>query len=205
MNPKLIPNVLRLLKGGTSSPTVENPYNSAACCQNLRAYLQTLCSFPYSGHLLVGEAPGHKGCALTGIPFTSQRVLSSSDHPFIEELQPLLSVSGSVTEATATIVWDYLRDCTVVPAMWNVFPFHPHKAGTPRSNRTPTTSEVHSGQPYLKLVFDILSPHKVICVGGTSAKTLAQLFPNLHTVSVRHPSFGGKAEFIAGIEAAGIM
>jgi uracil-DNA glycosylase len=74
MNPSAIPTLLKQL----ASTTVANPYSSPACLINISIYLNALCALPFSGHLLLGEAPGHKGCALTGIPFTSQRVLTSS-------------------------------------------------------------------------------------------------------------------------------
>jgi len=34
--------------------------------------------------LLLGEAPGYKGCRLTGVPFTSEKILSN--HLFFKEL-----------------------------------------------------------------------------------------------------------------------
>ncbi|MEM6654680.1 MAG: uracil-DNA glycosylase [Planctomycetota bacterium] len=205
MKPALIPSLLEQLKRVASTDSLRNPYDASECLQNLRVYLETLCSYPYSGHLLIGEAPGHKGCALTGIPFTSQRVLSSSTHPFIIELQPSLSVSGNVTEASATVVWDYLSDCSAVPAMWNVFPFHPHKPGNLQSNRTPKTTEVHTGRRYVELILDILRPTSVIAVGRTSATAMGHLFPDLGMETVGHPSFGGKADFLAGVGSAGIV
>lgn len=205
MKQTLIPKLLAQLERVASTPTVRNPYKSSECSQNLAAYLNTLCSYPYSGHLLIGEAPGHKGCALTGIPFTSQRILSSGGHPFIEAIQSSLSVSGDAAEGTATIVWNYLKECTALPAMWNVFPFHPHETENLQSNRTPKTSEVDTGKRHVQLVLDILSPQTVIAVGGTSAKTLRRLFPNLEFEIVRHPSRGGKADFVDGVKGAGIV
>ena len=131
--------------------------------------------------------------------------LSSSGHTFINTLKSSISISGNATEATATIVWDYVNKCTVVPAMWNVFPSHPHDKDNPQSNRTPKKSEVDTGKQYVQLILDILSPTMVIAVGGTSAKTLRRLFPNLTFGTVRHPSRGGKADFLVGLEAAGIV
>ena len=115
-------------------------------------------------------------------------MLAASSHPFIAQLRPSLVVPGTMAEATATIVWDYLERCAVVPAMWNVFPFHPHKAGNQRSNRPPTRAEVDLGKPFLQLVLDILSPHTVVAVGNVAAGTLARLFPAMTFVTVRHPS-----------------
>src|SRR5438105_1001322 len=105
MNPKCIKKLLHDLAAVRSSATVSNPYSSPERLRNLEAYLGALCSWPYSGHLLVGEAPGHKGCAVTGIPFTSQYVLTSSPHSFIRHLRPSITASGSQSEATASIVW----------------------------------------------------------------------------------------------------
>jgi len=205
MKPELIPLLLKQLKSVGKSGDVENPYHSVGCRKNLKAYLNSLCKNSYSGHLLVGEAPGYKGCAITGIPFTSQRVLLESSHPFLERLRPSLSVQSLVTESTATIVWDYLDECTSVPAMWNVFPFHPHKSGNLSSNRKPTKQEVRSGHPFLQLVLDILSPHTILSVGNISKNTMGELFPAIQITTVRHPSFGGKSDFIDGIRSAGIL
>jgi hypothetical protein len=54
------------------------------------------------------------------------------------------------------------------------------------------------------LVLRILCPHTVVAVGRTAAAVLTYSFPSLNFVGVRHPSFGGKTEFISGIKAAGI-
>lgn len=204
MNPSLIPNFLRQLKRVQSSSSVRNPYDSKQCVRNLRAYLELLCASSYSGHLLIGEAPGYKGCALTGIPFTSQRVLASRSHPFLDTLRPSLSITGDVSEATATIVWDYLADCQAVPAMWNIFPFHPHAPGNLQSNRRPTSAEVHGSKRFIQRVFDILTPETVIAVGNTSAAALNQMFPDLDFKSIRHPSFGGKSDFVKGMRQVGV-
>jgi uracil-DNA glycosylase len=204
MKPKLIPRLLTELKSVLATPMVGNPYASVDCSINLTAYLRLLCTLPYSGRLLVGEAPGHRGCALTGIPFTSPRVLSSSKHPFVSELRELLRVGSSVTEATATIVWDHLETCRTVPAFWNVFPFHPHKTGKPHSNRPPTAAEVDSGRKFLALILEILRPDTIVAVGATAERSFARLFPRIEISKVRHPSFGGKPDFIAGITAIGI-
>jgi hypothetical protein len=170
----------------------------------LVAYLQALCDLPYSGHLLVGEAPGHRGCALTGVPFTSQRILTVSEHPFIVGIRPSLDVTGDVTESTATMVWSHFAERPAVPAFWNVFPFHPHTVDDQKSNRKPTRAETEAGRPFLELILEILTPHTIIAVGNTAATTIGRVFPELELVIVPHPSYGNKAAFVAGLTAAGL-
>ena len=201
---RLVNRLIWQLSAVASTPTMANPYLVPDQTQNLRAYLLGLIAHPFSGHLLVGEAPGHRGCALTGIPFTSQRVLATSSHPFLEEIRSSLAVKGNTSEATASIVWNHLESCDAVPAFWNVLPFHPHNTTDVKSNRAPSKSEVALGQPFLDLILDILSPTAIVAVGKTAQRAIDRLFPNVQAVAVRHPSHGGKADFISGITAAGV-
>ena len=205
MNPARIPILLQQLEHAAPSPTVYNPYRSSPCRRNLTAYLEALCAYPYSGHLLVGEAPGYRGCALTGIPFSSERILATHAHPFIVTLRPSLTVAGQSAEASATIVWHYLGRCAKLPAFWNVFPFHPHRRGKPQSNRAPTAAERRNGNSFVQLVLEILAPHTVIAVGRTAARALDSQFPDRKYIPVRHPSHGGKVDFVAGLRAAGVV
>src|SRR3972149_2026648 len=54
---------------------------------NLRYYLDSYKKFPPI--LLIGEAPGHKGCRFSGIPFTSEGQLCASELPFSGKLTSL--------------------------------------------------------------------------------------------------------------------
>jgi hypothetical protein len=204
MNPEGIPKLIEQLESRSSTAIVTNFYAIPDLTQNLAVYLRALCDLPYSGHLVLGEAPGYRGCALTGIPFTSQRILATSPHPFLSELRKSITVSGNMTEATATIVWDHLLGCQTLPGMWNVFPFHPHCANFKSSNRKPTTAEVADGYSFLKLILDILTPAVIIAVGRTAASAMNAWFPAVSVATARHPSFGGKKEYVAQVRAAGI-
>ncbi len=204
MDPSLISRLIDNLQAVPSTVAVANPYNAHGCARNLAAYLEALVSLPYSGHLLVGEALGYRGGAQTGIPFTSPRLLRNPPHPFLENLQSELVVPGDVAEPTATMVWSTLETSAIVPACWNVFPFHPHQPGLQPSNRTPKSSELAAGRPYLDLVVEILAPHTLIAVGRVAEKALRRWYPEVHSLAVRHPSHGGKTAFAAGIKAAGI-
>lgn len=203
--PEDIQQLIDLLRAVASSSTVANPYTSPNCCHNLGAYLTTLRSHGYSGHLLVGEAPGYMGCALTGIPFTSEAVLLKRKHSFLDALRPVVKLSGEQGEATASMVWDHLVNCKYVAAMWNVFPFHPHRPDEPKSNRKPTPKEVADAKQYLEAIIRILTPGKIVAVGNTAAEGLRKQFPDLEFQQARHPSNGGKKEFLVGMKAAGVV
>jgi hypothetical protein len=175
-------------------------YASPRLRTNLDHYLQGLISHPYSGDLLVGEAPGWAGCALTGIPFTSERVIASSPHPFISSLRPYLLRTGTQSESSATIVWQRLESGSRLPAFWNAFPFHPHYAGV-HENRPPNWSEQQFGATVLAMVIDILTPRRIFAVGRKAEETFSAHFPAHAAPYIRHPSFGGKSAFLAGMTA----
>lgn len=201
--PSHLRRIRRFVAGLSAFPTsraLVNPYRSRRRRQNLETYLAALLAWPYSGHLLVGEAPGERGCARTGIPFTDERMLRGGSHPFLKSLRPAVRVGGTTAENTAGIVWNHLCDCGQVPAFWNAVPFHPRSAVA--TNRAPTSSEIQSCQIFLNLILHVLSPHTVIAVGRTAENALMRL--GLAHSQVRHPSHGGKRAFIAGLTSAGI-
>lgn len=205
LNPSLIPAVLTMLTGYPASPTISNAYSSPHLVNNLNAYLCGLTSYPYSGDLLVGEAPGYAGCALTGIPFTSEHLIASSSHPFLTALRPQLFYASSQTERSATMVWNLLARGTKVPAFWNAFPFHPHPLGNPFDNRAPTTSEAAFGATVLDCIMRILTPTRVFAIGRVAETTLAAHFPHLVAPYIRHPSNGGHSKFVSGMTSYNIV
>jgi hypothetical protein len=202
--PDPISKLLATLESYPSGSVVANPYGHELQRENLRAYLQTLIQWPCSGDLLVGEAPGYAGCALTGIPFTSEAVIQNSRHPFICRLRPHLRISGTQSEQTATITWNYLSECSTVPAFWNIFPFHPHKPGNPGDNRTPTAEEAQFGYGILNMVVEIFATKRILAIGKTAFNTLEQFKHPLLAGYVRHPANGGKAGFIASMRTFGV-
>jgi len=202
--PDAISILLAILEQYPDSRAVANPYRHESQRRNLRAYLEALIRWPCSGDLLVGEAPGYAGCALTGIPFTSEAVIQNSRHPFIHALRPHLRIAGTQSEQTATIVWNYLSERPAMPVFWNIFPFHPHKPGRLRGNRTPRAAEAEFGREILDRVVEILGPKRLLAVGKTAYHALSRFQHPLLTGCIRHPANGGKAGFIAGMKSFGI-
>jgi uracil-DNA glycosylase len=152
--------------------------------------------------ILVGEAPGYRGCRLTGVPFTSDYLLMNnmeglslfgreSGYSLTQEKDKLLK------EATATIIWETLIKYDLMALAWNAFPFHPHKKENGESNRTPLKSELLIGERFLVKMIEMFDIKKVVAVGNKAEESLKKL--NISADKVRHPAQGGKAQFVEGI------
>ena len=180
------------------SPTSDlaNPYREAGRRANLSRYLHQM-SLLKPSVLLVGEAAGYRGCARTGVPFTSEAILASE--PFFQIGSPPLEAANPrpIREATATIVWSTLRKLPRLPLLWNACPFHPHRTGCPESNRPPRQAELTAGEPFLHWIISTFEPVVIAGVGRQAEKTLQRLA--LPHTPLRHPSHGGKAAFAAGL------
>lgn len=178
--------------------------NNAIRRHNLRLYLtQMLALRPTT--LLLMEAPGYRGCRLTGIPVTS-RVMLAGAHPlgwFGEangyQLPHDVGFEDLRGEQTATIVWTTLAQLNVTPLIWSSYPFHPHQPNNPRSNRPPRKSEVLLGRQFVMQIMALFTPQTVIAVGNVAVATLTELGIAHH--KVRHPAQGGKNDFVAGLTA----
>jgi hypothetical protein len=127
--------------------------------------------------LLVGEAAGHRGARVSGVPFTSERQLSAT----------------GPAEATETIVHRVLAELGIEQdvLLWNVVPTHPHRAGNARTNRPPTRAEIDASRSFLTTV---ARGRRVVAVGRVAERVLGAPY-------VRHPAHGGAADFRAGLIA----
>ncbi|HSW63110.1 MAG TPA: uracil-DNA glycosylase [Dissulfurispiraceae bacterium] len=102
------------------------------------------------------------------------------------------------SEASATIVWEYLHKRNTYPLIWNAFPFHPHMENDTESNRKPNIYELKIGKNILEELINSFKIKKIIAVGNTAHETLLKI--GINSSKVRHPANGGKNEFIKGME-----
>jgi len=185
--------------------TVDNFYNKSQDNyfkkrSNLRLYLNQMVE-RQPQILLVGEAPGYRGCKLTGVPFSSERVLIEERPPFGKSAgyQLIRPTDKPMSESSATIVWETLWNQEIEAVCWNAYPFHPHHINKRDSNRKPNNKELQEGRYFLKRIIQIFKPKHVVAVGHSAAKALGII--GVKHQHIRHPSYGGKADFVAGIKA----
>lgn len=156
--------------------------------------------------LLLFEAPGYRGCRLTGIPVTSRRVLLEGvpgpglfgrERGYEDVPEPGFErIQG---EQSATILWRALADLGVAPLIWNSVPFHPHRAGRMLSNRPPRAAELAQGRDFLREMLARFRPRTLVAVGRSAQGSLTALGLEHH--ALRHPAHGGSGEFVAGLRA----
>ena len=178
---------------------VENIYENEAQRENLRLYLKLLCKNKPT-YMLVGEAPGYKGCGITGIPFTDENEMknnlgtSQNGYFFMDESNPQ-------RENSAGIIWQAIRvkGGNQIPLLWNAYPYHPFGKSGKDSNRKPNAAELQVGKKYLEELIDIfgISQNRIYAVGRTAEKQLEYM----KAAYIRHPSYGGKNDCMNGIFA----
>jgi uracil-DNA glycosylase len=155
--------------------------------------------------LFVAEAPGYRGCRLTGLPLVSRKFLVEG----IPELELFGTARGYVEthdpgfekiqgEQSATIVWNTLKTYGVVPLIWSTFPFHPHQPDKPLTNRAPRRDEIAAGKIFLQQIVALANFKQVVAVGNVAEGALQSL--GIDCVKVRHPAQGGKNDFVRGIQ-----
>lgn len=170
---------------------------------NLKNYLDIMLDISPK-YMIVMEAPGYRGCRLTGVPVTSRRILLEG----IRSLKLFGTEQGFQNvdddgfeniygEQSATIVWSTLANIQCIPLIWNTYPFHPHRRDQPRTNRRPRKSETRVGINFIAQLLTIFQCRTIIAVGNVAHETLSK--NQLACEKVRHPAQGGKNDFVAGI------
>lgn len=163
---------------------------------NLKVYLNKMKKVNPK-FLLLGEAPGYKGCRLSGVPFTSERVLFENEFFKNEPIQFINNIDKLESEISATIVWTEISKLNEQPLIWNIFPFHPHSTNDIKTNRTPTRIELEEGKSFLEDLLKIFDIKKIIALGRKPESQLGKI--GMPYSYVRHPANGGKNDFVKGL------
>ena len=207
MAPDAIDGFIERVAAGTSGPGSTNPFDrslpdNAPRRRNLERYLRQLAE-RRPATLLVGEAPGYRGMAITGVPFTNTVLLRRGVAHFdlfgTEHGYEIPDAAGIAAEPTATVMWQVLEGLDFLPVLWSAFPLHPHRPGEPRSNRTPTAAETAEWAWSWQALADALDVRRVVAVGNVAKASLAR--SGWDVPRVRHPSHGGREGFRAGLRA----
>lgn len=186
-----------LARAEMPSDNLVNIYKDSVRRENLIRWLKRP-GHEHPAVLLVGEAPGKNGAAITGVPFVSPDVLMrgpKGGDPWgafgtgagYRDMKPL-------REPTATMFWEvvanHMERCPL-PMTWNAVPFWP------RGNQTPSTGEREFGREWLRGLLDIYPGASLVAVGRNAQKTCEEL--GLRYEGIRHPANAGKGDFEKGI------
>lgn len=175
--------------------------------QNLYDYLRP--RLGRAKYMIVAEAVGYQGGRFTGIAITCERMLLNwhksvgsdvvlghagmrTSSPTSDFITKQTQKDKGFNEPTDTVVWGSLLENNIDPRdvlLWNIFPFHPHRADEPLSNRTPTPDELKSGFPYTAQLIALSAAPTLLAVGKSAAGTLADF--GIQATALRHPANGG--------------
>lgn len=147
----------------------------------------------------MGRDLGHRGGRRTGLALTDEHHL-----PLLATIYPGATWARAThgpacIERTATEIWRCLGSLTTAPLLWNVFPLHPHEPGQPFSNRRFSAGELAAVRAINAELFAWLGIVHIVALGQDAARYAATF--GLSVKHVRHPSYGGVAEFRASISS----
>lgn len=145
----------------------------------------------------IGRDLGHRGGRRTGLPFTDDANLAV--HCERWGVPARRSTRDWVAESTASVVWQALDRIGTPVFLWNVFPLHPHEPGSPFSNRSHSRVEREAGQRLLNELLAAFRPRRLVAIGQDAYGAVKGLVDDIEVRLVRHPSHGGKPQFLSGI------
>ena len=193
--------------GATRLPAVFNPYGD--CCavhdrldaaevrtRNLVRCLDAALDAQVDT-IWIARDLGYRGGRRTGVPLTDEIHLREAGALFGGISLDRATLGPVIAERTAAVVWKTLSRIGAPAVLWNVFPLHPHEPDDPFSNRCHTRAEREATWPFLMALVEMIQPRRIVAIGRDAGLALADFDLPVHVV--RHPSYGGQAEFVAGV------
>lgn len=147
----------------------------------------------------IGRDLGYRGGRRTGLALTDEAHLEVLRLVFRGAPVEQATATGPLSERTAQEVWKALQQLPQPPFLWNVFPFHPHEPTDPMTNRCHKVREAQLCEDVLTTLLSWLQPERIVAIGKDAHNALLRL--GWESVCIRHPSYGGQAEFAAGVRA----
>lgn len=190
MNPEDFVEYIKGIK--TPDERSENFYNGEGrtiVSDNLLLYLKKMQKLNPTV-LLVGEAPGYKGCKLTGVPFASEYQIVSEY--FFNDGFKVRDPEKPDKELSAGAIWEVLREVDEKPLIWNIYPFHPVKPDG--RNGKPRSRDIKLGKEILEKLLTMFDIKEIYCIGRVSMYALES--DPIYKGYVRHPAQGGRTECI---------
>lgn len=150
----------------------------------------------------VGRDLGYRGGRRTGLALTDEIHAEYYLRRWNLYLDDTRSTIGEpVAERTAKVIWDFLSRLKAPIFLWNVFPFHPHMPDDPMSNRAHNKMEGEIGQEILFTLCKLLKPRRLVAIGNDAEVAALKVYDSRKVKKIRHPSYGGKSEFLLGMQA----
>ena len=188
-------------------PSVFNPYSDRCPIHdradavktrrnNLEVFLQGALKAKVET-IWVARDLGYRGGRRTGVPLTDEIHLDVMGRLFGNIELKRATRGPVVAERTAAVVWRVLSRIRRPVVLWNVFPFHPHEPNDPLSNRCHTSAERLITLPLFQILIEMFQPQRLVAIGRDAQLALKDI--NVPVTTVRHPSYGGQNEFIAGL------
>lgn len=164
--------------------------------QALRSYLDAALALGVDT-IWMGRDLGYRGGRRTGLALTDEQHLVSLPAVYPGSSAAKATHGPVIVERTATEIWSLLAQIDLPPLLWNVFPFHPHEPGQPFTNRKFASRELLAVDELNRELISWLRIRRIIAIGQDAASYAGDF--GVAVECVRHPSYGGVAEFRDGI------